>query len=223
MTLSGSPLDYLFAFGGGILVSFTPCVYPFIPVILGFIGIKGSTSRFRGFILSMCYSLGVAFTYSILGMVSVLSGRLFGEISSNPFFYFLAGNICIFFGLYMLEVFNLSLPGISLGQKAGAKDLFSIFILGASSGLVIGSCTTPALGAILVYVAGRQNLFYGMGLLFSFALGMCAVLILVGTFGGLLISLPKSGRWSTYIKKICGLILILAGEYFLITGGRLLA
>jgi thiol:disulfide interchange protein DsbD len=89
-----------------------------------------------------------------------------------------------------------------------------------TSGLIIGPCTAPVLGAILVYVATKQNLFYGVFLLFSFAYGMGALLILTGTFSGILMNLPKSGKWMYTIEKIGGAMLILAGEYFLINMGR---
>lgn len=228
MDPSGNPIGYIAAFIGGALVSFTPCTYPLIPVILGVIGATGSVSRLRSFILSLVYALGVAFVYSLLGIAAVLSGKLFGSISANPWVYILVGNIFVFFGLSMLEVFDLRVTVRSFAagpDKVGAgrprRGLLYIFILGAASGLVIGPCTTPALGAILTYAAAGQNLFYGASLLFVFGLGMCSLLIAAGSFSGMLASLPRSGKWLVYIKKACGIILILAGEYFIIKAGML--
>ena len=221
MDPSGNPIGYIAAFIGGALVSFTPCTYPLIPVILGVIGATGSVSRSRSFILSLVYALGVAFVYSLLGIAAVLSGKLFGSISANPWVYILVGNVFVFFGLSMLEVFDLRVTVRSFAAGRAGGGLFSIFILGAASGLVIGPCTTPALGAILAYAAAGQNLFYGATLLFVFGLGMCSLLIIAGSFSGLLASLPKSGRWLVYIKKAGGIILILAGEYFIIKAGML--
>ena len=94
--------------------------------------------------------------------------------------------------------------------------------MGLFSGLAITPCVMPVLGAILSIVAARQNILFGASLLFVFAYGAGFILILVGTFGGLLIALPKSGNWLNIIKKIYGLILIGAGEYFLIKAGSLL-
>lgn len=222
MPVTGSPFDYIFAFGSGVLISFTPCVYPLVPVVIGFIGARGAQSRWRGFILSLSYSLGLALTYSVLGVIAVLSGKLFGSISSHPLSYIILGNVCILAGMYMFEVFDIPFFGITLWGKPAGKDAFSAFILGLSSGLVVGPCTTPALGAILAVVAKKQNIFYGATLLFSFAVGMNALLIVLGTFSSLISALPKSGRWMVSVKKACGAILILAGEYFLITGGKLL-
>jgi thiol:disulfide interchange protein DsbD len=164
----------------------------------------------------------MAITYSILGVFASMTGKIFGQISSNPVSFFIIGNICIIFGLSMLGVFEMHLPNFFLNKIKGHKSKFSVFLLGMTSGLIVGPCTAPVLGAILVYVATKQNLFYGIFLLFSFAYGMGALLILAGTFSGLLAGMPKSGQWMYTIEKIGGVLLILAGEYFLVNMGRAL-
>ena len=85
----------------------------------------------------------------------------------------------------------------------------------------MGPCTAPALAAILVFVASKQNILYAISLLFVFSYGVGASLILIGTFSGLLVRLPKSGPWLVRVKQFCGIILLLAGEYYLIQTGRL--
>ena len=223
MTLQGNFLDYLSAFLGGVLVSFSPCVYPLVPITLGFIGVKGSSGRLRGFYLSLVYVLGLAVTYSVLGLIAALSGKLFGQVSSHPLSFLIIGNVCILAGLSFFEVINIPFMGVRLQNKIERKGGYlSVFLLGLASGLIAGPCTAPALGAILVYVASRQNVVYGASLLFSFAYGMGFLLILTGTFGAFFLRLPKSGAWLTGIKKASGFILIAAGEYFLIQAGRLM-
>jgi len=86
--------------------------------------------------------------------------------------------------------------------------------------LVVGPCTAPALGTILLYVATKQSIFYGISLLLVFAYGMGFLLILVGTFSSILVNLPKSGIWLIRLKRFCGFILLGVGEYFLIKAGR---
>jgi cytochrome c-type biogenesis protein len=86
----------------------------------------------------------------------------------------------------------------------------------------VGPCTAPVLGALLVYVGAKQNVLFGTSLLFVFALGMGSFLLVIGTFTGLLANLPKSGRWTAAVKKVCGFLLILVGEYFLLEAGKLL-
>jgi len=222
MILHGNFLDYILVFFGGVVISFTPCVYPLLPVVIGYIGARSTGSKLRGFILSIIYVTGVAITYSVLGLIAALTGRLFGQIAVHPVSNLIAGNIFIFFGLAFLDVFKIFTPRVSLQEKVKVKGFLSVFILGLVSGLVVGPCTAPALGAVLVHIGSRQNIIYGMSLMFTFAYGAGTVLILAGTFSGLLVNLPKSGSWLTGVKKVCGVILILAGEYFLIKAGSLM-
>jgi thiol:disulfide interchange protein DsbD len=215
MSLSGNPVGYLKAFLGGVGISFTPCVYPLIPVIAGYIGIKAGTAKFRGFTLSLTYVTGIAITYSILGLIASFTGKIFGLISAHPITHIFAGSIIILFGLSMLDIFTLPLPRLIKSPMLKEKNYLSIFLLGLSSGLIISPCTAPALGVILVYLATKQNVLYGATLLFSFAYGMGLVLVLAGTFGSLLINLPKLGRRSVYIKNLGAVVLIGMGIYFI--------
>jgi len=95
-------LALLAAYLGGVLISFTPCTYPLIPVTAGFIGTHVSSSKYRGFLLSLFYVGGLAFTYSILGGAAALSGRLFGQMQTTPWTYLIMGNLCLVMGLSML-------------------------------------------------------------------------------------------------------------------------
>ena len=223
MNLQSNSLSYLGAFLGGLLVSFSPCVYPLVPVTLGFIGVKAGSSRLRGLILSLIYVLGLAITYSTLGLVASLTGRLFGKISSHPVPFLIIGNTCIIAGLSFFDIININFPGIRVQNKIKIRGgIFSTFLLGLASGLVAGPCTAPALGTILLYVASQQNIFYGAGLLFVFAYGMGFSLILVGTFSSIFVNLSKSGIWLIWIKKLSGFIMLGVGEYFLIRAGSLM-
>jgi thiol:disulfide interchange protein DsbD len=215
MSLSGSPIDYIAAFLGGLLLSFTPCVYPLIPISAGFIGVRSAGSRLKGLALSLTYVSGIAITYSLMGLLASLTGSLFGVISSHPLTNLAAGTIIIIFGLSMLDIFTLSLPNIARLPALKKGSYLSTFFLGLSSGLVIGPCLTPALGAILAYLATKKNIIYGMSLLFCFAYGMGFILILAGTFSSLLVNLPKADRWMVYIKRLAAFILLAMGAYFI--------
>ena len=223
--LKQSPLlAYAAAFLGGVSTSFEPCIYTMVPITVAFIGSKAGGSKLRGLILSIFYVLGIATMYSALGAFAALSGRLFGQTSQNPWVYLLLGNIFILLGLSMLGVFTFRFPAF-LGRirpKTEGKGFFTIYILGIVSGLVAGPCTAAVLAALLSYVATRQNLIYGVSLLFTFSLGMGVLLILIGTFAGILVALPKPGPWMERVKKIIGWALIFFGEYFLVQTGRLL-
>ena len=219
MNLSGSAFDYLIAFGAGVLVSFSPCVYPLLPVSLSFIGISSAQNKSKGFILSLVYVTGLAFVYSILGMVSVWSGSLFGSISVHPLTRVIVGCIFIIFGLSLfglipLKTFDFFLKFRNNDKK---KTLSKVFLLGASSGLVLSPCTSPVLGSILVLVAAKGNLIYGYTLLLSFSYGVGFIFILGGTFSAILLNLPKPGAWMSLVNKFCAAVLIAGGTYFILT------
>jgi cytochrome c-type biogenesis protein len=224
--LQSAPLIALMiAFLAGVITSFTPCVYPLIPVTVGFIGAKSADSRGRAFKLSLCYVLGIAIIYSSLGMFAALSGQFFGQISTNKWTYLFVGNIFLLFGLSMLDVFSLEMTFLQKFMptaRSGKKDVLHAFMFGGVSALIAGPCTTPVIGSLLTYVAKKQNIFLGFSMLFSFAMGLGFLLLLVGTFTGIISSLPKSGGWMTTVKKGFGFIMIFIGEYFILKAGQLM-
>lgn len=215
-------LAYVSVYVGGILVSFTPCVYPVIPITVAYIGGQSSGSKRKGFMLSLFYVLGMAVTYTFLGGFAALTGRLFGQIQTNPWTYLIVANICILLGLSMLEVFSLPLPRFftKLEPKERKRGIVGSTLVGATSGFILGPCTAPVLGVLLGFVASRQNIVFGMSLLFVFAFGMGTLLIILGSFTGLLTNLPKAGIWMVRMKRFFGWVLIAIGEYLLITAGK---
>jgi len=154
--LLGNPNAYLHgtfyiavlaAYIGGVLASFTPCVYPVIPITIAYIGARSSSSRTKGFLLSIVYVLGMATVYTALGGFAALSGKLFGQIQTNPWMFLIIANICILMGLSMLGVFMFSIPIPQVltrfrpDEKSGG--FIGSFLVGAVSGIIIGPCTTP--------------------------------------------------------------------------------
>ena len=223
--LNSAPIfAYIAVFLGGVLTSFTPCVYPMIPITVAYIGGRSGESRLHGLNLSIVYVLGMALTYSALGAFAALTGKLFGSASTNPILYMVVANIFIFLGLSMLDLFALPLPSFLTSRQPGKKvgGYLGAFLVGLLAGAVAAPCTAPVLGVVLTFVAAKQNVFYGITLLFVFSVGLGTLLILVGTFAGLMSSLPKTGKWSVAIKKVFGWTMIGVGEYFLITAGKLL-
>ncbi len=107
-----------------------------------------------------------------------------------------------------------------LVSKSGGR--IGAFLVGLLAGTVAAPCTAPVLGVVLTFVSAKQQVAYGVGLLFVFSVGLGTLLIIAGTFAGFMSSLPKSGNWSVIIKKIFGWLMIAVGEYFLITAGQLL-
>jgi len=206
---------------GGLATSFTPCVYPILPITVTFIGARGVQSRGHAFLLSLLYALGISVTYTSLGIFAALSGRLFGALTQSPYVFFAVGNIILLFGLNMLDVFVLPLPKF-LSQAGGTKKrkgLLGTFLIGITSGLIVGPCTAPVLATILTYVSTKGDVVLGGLMLFLFAMGMCAIIIIAGTFSGVLASLPKSGNWMVTVKKVFGWAMIAFGEYFIFKAG----
>jgi len=217
-------LAYPAVYLGGVLVSFTPCTYPVLPAVAAYCGAYGGASRRQSLMLSFFYVFGMAFTYTLLGGIAALTGRLFGSIQSSPWAYFFVANLFLFMGLSMLDVFSFSITPAFAARRMtdpGRKGAAGSFFVGAASGLVMGPCTAPVFAVLMAYVAAGQNLFHGMSLLFVFSLGVGTLPVLVGVFSGLLASLPRSGEWMVKIKKLFGWVFIGIGEYFLIAAGRL--
>ena len=218
-------LAFLAAYVGGVLTSFTPCVYPVIPITIAYIGAHGSTSKGRGFMISLVYVLGMAVVYTFLGGLAALTGRLFGQMQANPWVYLVVANICIVMGLSMLGVFMISIPVprflTGAKNREGKKGIIGSFFVGAVSGLIVGPCTAPILAVLLSLVATGQSIVLGMTLMFVFAFGMGTLLIILGTFAKLLAGIPKSGMWMTRINRVFGIVLLITGEYFLIEAGSL--
>jgi cytochrome c-type biogenesis protein len=211
---------YLIVFAAGVLTSFTPCVYPMIPVTVTYIGGVSAGSKRRAALRTLVYVLGIAVVYSALGAFAALSGRFFGQISSSPWVLFAVGNVIILFGLSMLDAIVIPVPGILARGAKGGDNYLGALIMGMASGLVAAPCTAPVLGTHLIYVGSSGNVAYGASLLFVFAFGLGFLLLLLGTFAGALASLPRAGAWMVTIKKIFGFGMILVGEYFLIQMGK---
>lgn len=224
-----SILAYPAAYLAGILISFTPCVYPIIPIQLGFIG--GQTSalsekktgfNFRGFSLSVLFVFGMSVVYAFLGAFAALTGTLFGSWTASPWTYVIVANVILLLALSMLDVFPLQMPQFLTRWNPAKKGrgFVSALLIGASSGLIVGPCTAPALGATLAYVGTQGNIFFGFSVLFVFALGMGTLMIVLGTFSGLLTALPRAGVWMSRLKTVFGVLMIFAAKYLLIEAGR---
>jgi thiol:disulfide interchange protein DsbD len=220
---AGSLLAYPAVFVGGVLASLTPCVYPLIPVTVAFIGSRSETSMGKRFALSLVYVIGIAVTYALLGSSAALTGKLFGQVATHPLTNFVVGNILLLMALSLFELFEIPVPRF-LKRSAGSRPvgIAGAFMVGVTAGLVMSPCTAPVFGALLLFVASRHNVIFGMSLMFTFAMGIGAILVAIGTFTGLIARLPRSGRWLVLIRKAFGCLMLLAGEYYLIQVGRLL-
>jgi len=223
MQLHGNFFDYFIVFWAGVLVSFTPCVYPVMPLTASFIaGINTQGTKLMGFFISLIYVFGLALTYCAIAVFAALTGRMFGQIQNSPIIFIIVANVLLFFSLVMFDVIPLPNFGVNVHNKIKTKNIWTVILFGMASGLIIGSCTAPILGTLLLYISSKHNILHGVSLMFVFSYGVGASLILVGTFSGILGNLPKSGVWMVRVKQFCGLVLIVAAEYFLVKAGMLM-
>ena len=226
-TLRDQPLTAMaLLFGAGVATSVTPCVYPMIPITSGILGGAGvaGRSRRRTFVMTLLYVAGLALVYSLLGVLAGLTGTLFGAVSSNPWAYLLMANLLLVSGLAMLDVFSVSAPGgiTAWAGKITADSPGRVFLMGAASGLVAAPCGAPAFAAVLTYVAGTGSAVLGFLYLLVFSFGMTAVLIAVGLFSGAVAALPKAGRWTLWVKRAGGVLMLAMAEYYLVKMGGVL-
>lgn len=209
-------LAYGLIFLAGILTSFEPCIYTMLPVTVTFISTQAGGSKIKGFFLSVIYVLGIAVTYTILGMVAALTGSVFGQLQSSIWPNILMGVVCIGLALSMFDLYEIRVPAFisNLAGKRVGSGYVTIFFLGLISGLVVGPCAGAVLLVALAYVAKSHNVLFGGTLLFTFSMGMGVLLLIVGTFSGLLMALPKAGVWMSKIRKFMGAAMIILGLYF---------
>jgi thiol:disulfide interchange protein DsbD len=226
-TLREHPLAALpLMFGAGLVTSLTPCVYPMIPITAGILGGGAAEGRSRGRTIRMTlvYALGLALVYASLGVLAGMTRTLFGTVSASPWAYLLAGNFLLVFGLAMLDVFTVNAPARALqwAGRFGGGSYGGVFAMGATSGLVAAPCGAPAFGAVLTFVAATGSAVLGFTYLFVFSLGMTALLIVVGLFAGTLGALPRAGRWTLWIKRASGILLLAMAEYYFVQMGKVL-
>jgi thiol:disulfide interchange protein DsbD len=225
--LSHHPLLALVTlFGGGLVTSLTPCIYPMIPITAGILSgtSAGQPSRARALRLTLTYASGLALFYAVLGLIAGLSGSLFGTVSASPWARFAIGNLLLVFGLAMLDVFPLSAPRRLLAWAAGLSggSYPAVFLLGATSGIVAAPCGAPAFAAVLTWVATTRSAVLGFIYLFVFSLGMTALLVVIGLFSSALAALPRAGAWMVAFKKGAGVIMLAVAEYYFIQMGKVL-
>jgi thiol:disulfide interchange protein len=205
-------------FVAGVLTSFTPCVYPMIPVIVTFMGGSAGGSRRRALGLSVVYAIGLASVYASLGVASALLGKTFGQSWRTPYVYGPVALIIIAFGLAMLNVFAIPIPGFAGNvQTKGARrgGYLGALFMGIASGFVAAPCSAPVLGLLLIYIARTRDVVWGGTLMLAFAGGLSLLLLVLGVFSSLLAGMPRAGAWMDWIKKGFGVGMLLIGGWFL--------
>ncbi len=212
-------------FASGMLTSFTPCVYPMIPITINIFGRASQQSggrTFRGFNpkvfgLAVVYVAGMCATYSVMGMISGLTGSLFGGLLQSSFMLAFLAILFLTLALSQFGLFKLSLPASWQNKMLGVGNTNSrvgIFIMGAISGLIVSPCVGPIVAGILAFVFESSNALLGTLYFFSFSLGLGVLFLVIGGFSGVLNQLPRSGKWMNLVNRLLAVLLLIAAAYY---------
>jgi thiol:disulfide interchange protein DsbD len=202
-----------FFFGAGLLLAFTPCMFPMIPILSGIIVGRGhKITHAHGFMLSLAYVLGMAITYAAVGVIAGFSGTLLSNALQTP--WALGGFALIFvaLALSMFGLYELQLPTALQSRLTDTSNrlhgghLSGVFVMGALSAIIVGPCVAAPLAGALLYIGQTHDAFLGGSALFSMALGMGVPLMLIGASAGTL--LPKAGAWMESVKRFFGVLLL---------------
>jgi thiol:disulfide interchange protein DsbD len=203
----GLLLSLLIVFLFGMGASFTPCVYPMIPITMAIIGAKGG-GKVRGFLLSVALVLGMAVTYTTLGIAAARLGAAAGAWAQQPAFLIPVSLLFAAFALSLFGAFEIALPpslAMRLQGDGSRKGFGGAFLMGLVLGPLSAPCVGPVIGSVLVDIAQKGQVFLGGVKLFVFSLGMGVLFMAVGTFSA---ALPRSGEWLTRFKQIMGLVVL---------------
>jgi thiol:disulfide interchange protein DsbD len=211
----GLLLVLLTVFLGGLALNLTPCVYPVIPLTVGFFSREAGGSTARAFGLSSLYVLGMAATYSALGVAAALSGKLFGSLLQNPIVLTGIAGVLVLMALSMFGYWEIRMPSFltnRAGARAGAAGAFG---MGLFVGVVAAPCVGGFIVGLLAFVAARQDPGLGLLLFFVLSLGLGLPYLFLGAFSRSLSRLPRAGAWMESVKKVFGWILLAMAAYFL--------
>ncbi len=207
-------------FGAGMLASLTPCVYPVIPLIIGFIGTNAKNWK-EVFLYSLGFILGLSSVYTGLGLLAGLAGVFLGKWAGSPWIYLFMSGVCFIGAFHYWDI--IKLPFLRFSQKVEEElGFIESLILGAGAGIMATACSTPIVLTILSYIAGKQmGPVLGAVLLFIFSLGMGSVYLLISVLVGAMKSVPRPGNWMNLIYSLFAWLLFLLGVYFTFRAGRL--
>lgn len=207
-------------FVAGLLLAFTPCVLPMVPILSQLIAGQGAKiTTQRAFALSLTYVLGMSLTYTAAGAAAAAAGKQVQAMFQQPWIIVLFAALFVAMALSMFGLYTVQMPaaiqtrlsGTSNRQQAGSFG--GVAIMGALSALIVTTCVGPALVAALVVIGQTGNVARGAGALFAMSLGMGAPLLVIGTSAGAL--LPKAGAWMDGVKQIFGVLMLAMAVWML--------
>lgn len=206
-------LIVLFFFGAGLLLAFTPCMLPMIPILSGIIvGRSSHPTKMHGFILSLAYVLGMALTYAAIGVAAGLSGTLLSSALQTPWALGSFAAVFVLLSLSMFGFYELQLPAALQSKLTNTSNrlhgghLSGVFVMGALSAVIVSPCVAAPMAAALLYIGQTHDAWLGGTALFALAMGMGLPLLLIGASAGAL--LPKAGAWMEAVKRFFGVLML---------------
>jgi cytochrome c-type biogenesis protein len=213
-------LGYGAAFLGGVVATAGPCSLASIPLIIGFVGGYAEGRKKQAFIYSVTFVVGLAIGMSALGAAAALMGTMFGQVGFE--WQVVVAAILMAMGLQLSGIINLKLGGLSQKFLPKRTGLVGSLILGLLYGIVLSPCATPELAVILTLAAVKKEVVYGSTLLFAYAMGRGTLVILAGTFTGVIESFlqSKGAKFGVMMQQGAGVLIFLAGAYIFYQGVR---
>lgn len=211
---AGLALKLVLVFLAGLALNLTPCVYPLIPVTVGFFMAQRARSRAHTWLLAVLYVLGMSVTYSALGVVAALTGGLFGAALQSP--WVVAGIAAVLLALAasMFGVWELRVPGWVGALSGGRSGAGGALVMGLVVGLVAAPCIGPFVLGLLTYVGQQGSVLLGFLLFFTLAMGLGLPYLLLAVFTGALERVPNSGAWMLGVRQVFGVLLVGLAAYF---------
>jgi len=213
-TLSGGSLGAVAAvfLALGLLLSFTPCVLPMVPILSSIIVGQRQLTRGRGFALALAYSLGMALVYTAVGVAAGLAGEGLAAALQKPWVLATFATLLVALALSMFDAYQLEMPrsiqnrASQVSSRLPGGRFAGVFVMGAVSALVVGPCVAAPLAGALVYISRTKDVVVGGTALFAMAIGMSVPLLLIGLSAGSL--LPRAGAWMIAVKRFFGVLLV---------------
>ena len=208
------PLLLIGVFFAGLALNLTPCVFPLIPITIGFFTQQTKDRKGSTFPLALAYVLGIALTYSVLGVLAALSGAIFGSALQSPWVVGLIVVVLLSLATSMFGLWELRVPTWAQKASGGRTGVFGALIMGLVMGFIAAPCIGPFVVGLLTYVGQRGDPLLGFVLFFTLAMGLGLPYLILGTFTGAINKLPASGMWMIGVRRVFGVILVAMAAYF---------
>jgi len=205
----GMFLGLLFIFLGGLALNLTPCIYPLIPITISFFGAQSSGNRMQSIMMGVFYALGMAITYTGLGLFAALTGSLLGTALQNPLVVIGVALVLAALATSMFGLWEIRVPQkLALAGNKNRSGFIGSLLMGFLVGFIAAPCIGPFVLSLLVYVGKLGNPFMGFLFFFVLSMGLGLPYVFLAAFSSAINKLPRSGEWMIGVKIIFGFILI---------------